>query len=230
MANDVRHATAPPLETVVDEPPTERGDLAARSRERILQAALAEFAIKGFDGTTTAAIARMAGVTQPLVHYHFRSKSALWKAAVRSAFEASALAFEGVEHELRNLDGLEQMKVMTRRYVRFSASHPELARIVSHESMQGGERLRWLHDEATGGDFEWFRTCYERGVAEGWLKPLPLVSVLSSLGASGAYLFMTRASMWETHGIDVTDPDVVEQHADTVVELFFTGLAQEVRP
>ena len=222
MANDVEHAPAPSV------PSGPRADLTERSRERILRAALEEFARKGFDGTTTAAIARHAGVTQPLVHYHFNSKVALWKAAVHSAFAASALAFAGVEQELCGLDGIDQLKVMTRRYVRFSASHPELARIVSHESMQGGERLEWLNDEAIGGRFDWFGDLFQKGVADGWMKPLPVMHVLSCIGASGAYLFMVRASVLETYGVDVTDPVVVEQHADTVIEMFFHGLVQEV--
>lgn len=225
MANHIGHADAPPADP---SPARGRGDLTERSRERILRAALEEFATRGFDGTTTASIARLAGVTQPLVHYHFTSKLALWQAAVRMAFEASAQAFGGVERELVDLSPLDQMKVLTRRYVRFSASHPELARIVSHESMQGGDRLRWLNQETIGGSFTWFRDLYERGIAEGWMKPLPLMNVLSSIGASGAYLFMVRASMWETYGVDVTDPIVVEQHADTIIELFFHGLVREV--
>lgn len=225
MANHIGHAAAPPADP---SPARGGGDLTERSRERILRAALEEFAIRGFDGTTTASIARQAGVTQPLVHYHFTSKLALWQAAVRMAFAASAQAFGGVERELVDLSPLDQMKVLTRRYVRFSASHPELARIISHESMQGGERLRWLNEEAMGGRFNWFRDLYEQGIAEGWMKPLPLINVLSSIGASGAYVFMVRASMWETYGVDVTDPIVVEQHADTLIELFFHGLVREV--
>src|SRR5688500_11236961 len=102
MPSDVEHAAAPAATTVADRP-EDGADLTARSRERILDAALQEFALRGFDGTTTASIARHAGVTQPLVHYHFRSKIALWKAAVRSAFAASALAFAGVEQELLGL-------------------------------------------------------------------------------------------------------------------------------
>jgi len=233
MANHVGNAAASGSSPVPAPGPARprargRGDLTERSRERILRSALEEFAARGFDGTTTAAIARKAGVTQPLVHYHFTSKLALWQAAVRMAFEVSSQAFRGVELELRDLAPLDQMKVLTRRYVRFSASHPELARIISHESMQGGERLRWLNEETIGGHFDWFRTLYEQGIAEGWMKPLPLMNVLSSLGASGAYLFMVRASMWETYGVDVTDPVVVERHADTIIELFFHGLVREV--
>jgi AcrR family transcriptional regulator len=193
-----------------------------------LRTALEEFAARGFDGTTTAAVARRAGVTQPLVHYHFTSKQALWEAAVLRAFEASATAFAGVDEELAGREPLDQLKVLTRYYVRFTATHPELSRIVSYESMQGGERLAWLNERSLGAQFEWFRSTYEQGVVEGWMKPLPIVHVLSAVGAAGAYLFMVKASMWETYGIDVTDPAVVEEHADVVVEMLFHGLVQEV--
>ena len=93
-----------------------------------------------------------------------RPSGALWQAAVRMAFEASAQAFARRRAaSCADLSTLDQMKVLARRYVRFSASHPELARIVSHESMQGGERLEWLNDETIGGNFDWFRVLYERG-------------------------------------------------------------------
>lgn len=216
MVNDIDHAGASA---------PARGDTTEPSGERILRAALEEFATRGFEGTTTAAIARQAGVTQPLVHYHFNAKQSLWQAAVRLAFAESAQAFADVGRELAGLEPLEQMKVLTRRYVRYSASHPELARIISHEAMQGGDRLRWLNDQAIGGNFDWFRVLFEQGVDAGWMKPLPLMSVISSIGASGAYLFMVRASMWETYGLDVTDPAIVEGHADAVIEIFFHGLA-----
>ena len=77
MANDVEHARRADRAGRAGQP---GGDLTERGRERILRAALEEFAIRGFDGTTTAAIARQAGVTQPLVHYHFTTKVALWQA------------------------------------------------------------------------------------------------------------------------------------------------------
>ena len=140
MASRVNHAR--PI-------PSPKGELVERSRDRILAAALAEFANRGFDGTTTAEIARRAGVTQPLVHYHFDSKDALWYAAVESAFEAAAGTFADVGRELADLDIIDQMKVLLRRFVRFSATNPELARIISYEGVCGGPRLKWLADHHT---------------------------------------------------------------------------------
>ena len=196
-------------------------------RERILAAALDEFAGRGFDGTTTAEIARRAGVTQPLVHYHFESKDALWRAAVSEAFTNALTAFDGVMNELSDLDTLDQMKVLVRRFVRFCAAHPEIGRMISYEGVQGGPRLTWLLEHNLNGDFAWFRDLYDRAVAEGVVKDLPAEHVLTSFSAAGAYLFIVKAAMWQSYGMDVTDPEVIETHADTIVELFFHGLAAD---
>ena len=98
MASRVDHARA---ETPgAAKSPNARGELTERSRDRILAAALSEFANRGFDGTTTAEIARRAGVTQPLVHYHFDSKDALWYATVEEAFRTAAVSFADVGSEM----------------------------------------------------------------------------------------------------------------------------------
>jgi AcrR family transcriptional regulator len=204
----------------------EPADLTERARDRILSAALEEFANRGYEGTTTAEIARRAGVTQPLVHYHFDSKDALWRAAVGGVFGQAVLSFDGISAELADLELIDQMKVLVRRYVRFSASHPELGRIVSYEGVQGGPRLQWLIDHHLTGQFDWFGSLFEQAVRDGEVKALPTVHVLTSLTAASAYLFIVKAAMQELHGLDVSDDDVIEAHADTVVELFFHGIVR----
>ena len=52
-------------------------------RERLLIAATAAFAEAGFQGASTRAIARAAGVTDPLLYHHFPTKAALYCAVVR---------------------------------------------------------------------------------------------------------------------------------------------------
>jgi TetR/AcrR family transcriptional regulator len=57
--------------------PEERGRAAGRTRERILQAAVAEFGAKGYAGARTAGIAARAGVNQQLIAYYFGGKQGL---------------------------------------------------------------------------------------------------------------------------------------------------------
>ena len=59
---------------------------AADRREEIVDAAVIEFARSGLDGTTTDAIARRAGITQPYVIRLFGTKRELFLAAVDRAF------------------------------------------------------------------------------------------------------------------------------------------------
>src|SRR5258705_6051428 len=52
------------------------------TREALLDAAVALFAEQGVAATTSAGIAKRAGVTPAMVHYHFRSRERLLDAAV----------------------------------------------------------------------------------------------------------------------------------------------------
>lgn len=56
---------------------TAAGARGAEARERILAAAVRQFATEGFDGVRIARVAMSAGVSPALVHYHFATREAL---------------------------------------------------------------------------------------------------------------------------------------------------------
>lgn len=78
-----------------------------KTRGRLLQAAMALFAERGFEKTTMVAISERAEANVAAVNYHFGDKQALYVAALRAAFaEANAsfpvlLAEEGASPEQR---------------------------------------------------------------------------------------------------------------------------------
>ncbi|MEQ8850912.1 MAG: TetR/AcrR family transcriptional regulator [Phycisphaerales bacterium] len=55
---------------------------AAKRREQLLDTAVLLFAERGFGGATTAELARAAGVTEPIIYRHFRSKRDLFIAVI----------------------------------------------------------------------------------------------------------------------------------------------------
>jgi AcrR family transcriptional regulator len=61
---------------------------ATETKRRILEAAAAEFAAKGFDGARLGSIARSAAVQQALIHHYFVDKSGLHTEVVRSGLAA----------------------------------------------------------------------------------------------------------------------------------------------
>src|SRR2546430_16852165 len=56
------------------------------TRAAILDAAIAEFARRGFEAASIRAIADRLGLQHPLITYHYRSKDILWRAAAGQSF------------------------------------------------------------------------------------------------------------------------------------------------
>lgn len=63
-------------------------------RATIVAAAMTEFAVTGYAGTSTESIARRAGVSQPYLFQLFGTKKDLFIAAVRHGFRRASLALE----------------------------------------------------------------------------------------------------------------------------------------
>ena len=77
----------------------------ARSVQRILEAAANLFGRDGFDGASMGAVARAAGVSKGLLHYHFQSKEHLLIEAQRATFQQIFTRFaERFERGDRGMD------------------------------------------------------------------------------------------------------------------------------
>src|SRR6266571_4472495 len=63
-------------------------------RDDVIAAAMKEFAVGGYAGTSTQAIAQRVGVSQPYLFQLFRTKKDLFVAVVRSCFARTRAAFE----------------------------------------------------------------------------------------------------------------------------------------
>jgi AcrR family transcriptional regulator len=82
-------------------------------REVVLDAARTEFALGGYDATTTEAIARRVGVSQPYLFRLFPSKKALFMACIDDCFANLERMFDDSS---RGLTGEESLKAMGRAY------------------------------------------------------------------------------------------------------------------
>ncbi len=82
-------------------PPPRKERNALETKRRILEAAEAEFAAKGFDGARLGSIARTASVQQALIHHYFHDKEGLHGEVVRAGLAAMT---EGVWELLERMD------------------------------------------------------------------------------------------------------------------------------
>src|SRR5215467_16361113 len=82
---------------------------AEQRRAIVLDAALAEFAARGFEGTSTEDIARRAGISQPYLFRLFPTKKALFLALVPQGFKRVHDAFTAAAADLTGDDALAAM-------------------------------------------------------------------------------------------------------------------------
>jgi TetR/AcrR family transcriptional regulator len=109
-------------------------------RIRLFEAALDQFASRGFDAASTRDIATAAATHQPQINYHFGSKLGLWQWVIDSLFVE-------LDDELADVaagDADVVLADLCRRFVRFAARRPELNRIMVHESTTDSPRLSWM--------------------------------------------------------------------------------------
>lgn len=106
------------------------------TRRRLREAALAEFAARGFDGTTVAAIAARSEVNKERLYSYYGDKKALWDLVLTEELERLATA---VELSGAGLDDIGEFAGATYDY---HAAHPELGRLLQWEGLQGGPPAR----------------------------------------------------------------------------------------
>jgi len=103
-------------------------------RDEVIAAAAIEFAAAGFAGTSTASVARRAGVSQPYVFQLFGTKKELFLAAVRDCFARTGGRFEeaGRAGRASGLDPVGMLKVMGHAYVELLLADRDLLRLQLH--------------------------------------------------------------------------------------------------
>jgi len=79
---------------------------AAERRSAIVAAALEVFGSGSYTGSTTAEIARAAGVSEPIIYRHFPSKRDLWFACLDEAWRELRLAIEAKAASVRTTGAL----------------------------------------------------------------------------------------------------------------------------
>ena len=159
---------------------------AAATRQRILDAALAEFAAKGLAGARVDEIAARAGANKRMLYAYVGSKEELWLAVLERAYAAK----RAEERELR-VDALapaEGMARLVRFNLRYTAAHPEFVSLLNQENihraayLKRSERVRALYSPM----LDLIRGLLVRGEAEGVFRrgvdPMQLYVTIIGVG------------------------------------------------
>lgn len=202
-------------------------DKSTDARDRILEAALALFAMRGFEGVSTTQIAKAAGITQPLIHYHFKNKEALWKATVNRVFHTLHQEFSAQIAKLPQQNKKGFLVEVLRNYVTFSARYPEFNQLLLREGTQASERLNWMVDTWLRPALEPFYDIYLEGASEGWLKPVPFPQLVFTVATAAASFFSLAPLANALYRVDALNPEEVLRQSDAVVDLMLSILTPQ---
>lgn len=191
------------------------------TRERLLEAAIDLFAERGFDGATTRAIVKRAGVALAALPYHFKTKDALWRAAADQIFGQYRERMTGRLHELGGEDDVTRTKQLLRELVLFAADCPQAYRFILQESTQRSARMEWLVETHIRPTYEYVIASVEHAQKHGFgRKGRPSQLYYMMLGAA-ATLYSLAPEFEMLTGESATREDLVEAHIESVLDVFY---------
>ncbi|MDP9301988.1 MAG: TetR/AcrR family transcriptional regulator [Actinomycetota bacterium] len=211
---------------------TRRGRGRPRAGEEIdltlmLQAALDAFAETGYDGTSVRELSRRLGVSHALLTSRFGSKEGLWFAAMEHALADAERTWREVA-DSPDLDDLEALRRGVVRQVVFSAAHPQVLRIMSHEGAIDSPRVRFVIDRFVNPLRPAVERLLARLVAAGRIRPVPYATLHYLVTFGGGALFANPVESALLGAPAHPDAEYIRAHAEAVADVLIAGVA--VRP
>jgi AcrR family transcriptional regulator len=190
---------------------------------RLLQAALEAFAENGYDGTSVRELSRRLDVSHALVTARFGSKQGLWFAAMEHALAQVQQSWREVA-DPGGLDDLEALRRAIVQQVLFSAAHPQVVQIMSHEGAIDSPRIRFVVDRFINPLRPGVERLIGRLVAAGRIRPVPYVTMHYLATAGGGALFANPVQSALLGAPAHPDEQDIRAHAEAVADVLIAGV------
>jgi AcrR family transcriptional regulator len=196
-------------------------------RGRLLAAARALFAAKGFEKTSTREIARLVGANIGLISYYFGSKEELYLAVLQQSAEqlqagaVFAVSLEGMDRAAFR----ELMRGIIALHLGSLMAEPELMLIVQRELLDGATRSQALINGQMQQMLEQLVLVLQEGKRLGYVRPdLHEVTFLMVLSrAITGYFYLHRQLKGRAKVVEqLLDPESAAA-LDQLVGIFFDG-------
>ena len=194
---------------------------AQSTRTAILEAALAEFAEKGFEAASIRSIAERTGFQHPLITYHYPSKDLLWQAVAEDTFERIRREWDARASESAELTPLDRLRAEYTALFRHTTRFPEFHRFMRQEAASSNPRLQWVAENVLAPLIERLLPQIKAAQASGQLPPIEpilfhymMVSLTAALSEFGPEMMATRR-------LNAERPEVVDAYWNFVQQTVF---------
>lgn len=209
----------------VTQPSAEPGRIASNGARggdkyrRILDAAIAVIAEKGFHNSRVSDIAERADVADGTVYLYFKSKEQILMAALDGAFEAF---YRRAKEELASTtDAPAKLRTLARLHLRLLSQNRSLAVVLQTELRQSAKFLAEFSQRELKGYFNLIREIIREGQQAGSIRP----EVPDKIAA--ACLFGALDELVTSWVLSNREYDLAAA-ADPVIDLLLSGM--EARP
>jgi AcrR family transcriptional regulator len=145
-------------------------------KKNLIETAVRLFAEQGYDGTTTLQISREAGVTEPLIYYHFKGKEELFTHILNDAFDEYMTRLESLPAD--TADEFTQIENLIAASQEAVAEMPRRIRLVMSSCPARIKDADHVCSNRMRGIFDWYKNylagCLERGIASGEFVAVPV--------------------------------------------------------
>ncbi|MGV7209133.1 TetR family transcriptional regulator [Oxalobacteraceae bacterium A2-2] len=198
------------------------------TRERILQAAIAEFAGKGFSGARTDAIARNAQSNIRMIYHYFGNKEALYVEVLEHVLDS--LRSDELRLDFEEGSPVDGMRAIFDFIHGHFAAHPELMSLLSWENLNQARYLQHSSHipERASPVIALLDRLLREGEAQGQFRagvdPLHLYVAMVSM----AYFHKSNAyTLSHIFRRDLLDAEWQRQHKEQAQQMLFSFLAPQ---
>jgi TetR/AcrR family transcriptional regulator len=199
--------------------PVKRRD-AAVTRQRILDAALKEFAAKGLDAARIEDVADMAGANRRMAYYYFGSKEGLYLAALEAAYFELVKVEEAID--VNALGPIEAIAALVSAKFEHYSKYPHYVEFVKMENLYQARHLKTSQRiaEMRAPLISIIKRVLERGEALGVVrKGVDPLDLYLSICALGFFVFSNRHTLGVIFNTDVTSAKALARRRALVVEM-----------
>ncbi|WP_066802996.1 TetR/AcrR family transcriptional regulator [Sphingomonas asaccharolytica] len=194
---------------------------AVETRKAILDAALIEFAERGFDGASVRRIGERAALDYTLITYHFRTKDALWKACAEYAFEQIEAQWDEAIPPDSTMSASDRVRTEFRSFLRFTVDHTAFHHFMLRENQGASPRLPWLIENILRKTRERIMPQIRAAQKDGELIAADPDLVYYMLIGMTSVLSSLSGEMSQTIGFSLTDEAAVERYWELVERAVF---------
>ncbi|MFG3340022.1 TetR/AcrR family transcriptional regulator [Glycomyces sp. NPDC048151] len=185
---------------------------AERTKGKLLEAAMTEFAANGYDGARVGEIAARAGVNKQLISYYFGGKEGLYRAMQREWLESE---------RVQNGTEVPPQEVL-RSYLRDNLRDPRIGRFVLWQALTEDMPEEESQEDADG-ELERMRARQANGEIAADLDPAAVQIALMGLTIAPVVFRRTAKRLF---GVDIDDPEFETRYGDTLSRIL-ARLAEE---